>query len=206
MIVSPSWKVLLIGGHSGTGKTLVSRRLAHRYAVGLAEVDDFRLVLDRMNARDQPSALRALLKLVSSPEISADVACDALSTIADTVSYALEIVVANHVATDTPTILEGDGITPAFAAQRVFANRDVEDTVRSVFLIEEDEEQLYHNGIARGRGFDLLPRADQHRFIRLSWLYGQWLRQEAVSRNLPTVAPLPWDTLEDRIINAISAG
>jgi 2-phosphoglycerate kinase len=108
MKVSPSWKVLLIGGHSGTGKTMVSRRLAQRFAVGLAKVDDFRLVLERMNTQDQQPTLHTLLKLVSNPEIPADAACDALSTIAGAVSYALEIVVANHVATDTPTILEGE--------------------------------------------------------------------------------------------------
>jgi 2-phosphoglycerate kinase len=108
MKVSPSWKVLLIGGHSGTGKTMVSRRLAQRFAVGLAKVDDFRLVLERMNTQDQQPALHTLLKLVSNPDIPADVACGALCTIAGAVAYALEIVVANHVATDTPTILEGE--------------------------------------------------------------------------------------------------
>ncbi len=159
-----------------------------------------------MNTQDQQPALRTLLKLVSNPDIPADVARGALCTIAGAVSYALEIVVANHVATDTPTILEGDGITPAFAAQRVFANRDVEDAVRSVFLIEEDEEQLYRNAIERGRGFNLLPKACQYRQVRVSWLYGQRLRQEAMSLSLPVVAPRPWDTLEDRIVNAISPG
>jgi hypothetical protein len=164
---------------------------------------DFRLILERMNTQDQQPALPTLLKLVSNPDIPADVARGALCTIAGAVSYALEIVVANHVATDTPTILEGDGITPAFAAQRVFANRDVEDAVRSVFLIEEDEEQLYRNAIERGRGFNLLPKACQYRQVRVSWLYGQRLRQEAMSLSLPTVSPLPWDTLEERIVNAI---
>jgi hypothetical protein len=167
---------------------------------------DFRLILERMNTQDQQPALPTLLKLVSNPDIPADVARGALCTIAGAVSYALEIVVANHVATDTPTILEGDGITPAFAAQRVFANRDVEDAVRSVFLIEEDEEQLYRNAIERGRGFNLLPKACQYRQVRVSWLYGQRLRQEAMSLSLPVVAPRPWDTLEDRIVNAISPG
>ncbi len=56
-----AWKVLLIGGHSGAGKTVVARDLAHQYGVGLAEVDDFRLALQRMTAPAQQPTLHALL-------------------------------------------------------------------------------------------------------------------------------------------------
>ena len=39
MECSPCWKVLLFGGNSGAGKTVISRWLAKRFGVGLAEVD-----------------------------------------------------------------------------------------------------------------------------------------------------------------------
>ena len=35
------WEVLLLGGASGVGKTQVGYRLAHHFAVGITEVDDF---------------------------------------------------------------------------------------------------------------------------------------------------------------------
>lgn len=193
------WKVLLIGGHSGTGKTVVARHLTQHFGVGLAEVDDFRLVLERMST---PSQLPALHKMttVESEDKSPVERCATLITVGQTVSYALEIVVANHVATNTPMILEGDGIIPSFAAQRVFANLDVESAVRAVFIIEDNEERLFENATTRGRGFTQLSLARQQSQVHQSWLYGQWLKQEAIQHGVPVVSPLPWETLAERII------
>ena len=202
MTADPTWKVLLIGGHSGTGKSLVARCLARRLGVGLVEVDDFRLVLERMTTPQQQPALHALLDIVSRPDASPEAVRDALIKAARTVSCALEIVVANHVATDAPTILEGDSIQPVFAAQRVFANLDVKDSVRAVFLVEGDEGQLCGNATQRQRGFGQLSAGHQCRTVRRSWLHGQWLRQEALRCGVPIVSPRPWETLEERILSA----
>ena len=46
--VTRSWQVLLIGGASGSGKTSVSYRLANHFNVGIIEVDDFQVILERM--------------------------------------------------------------------------------------------------------------------------------------------------------------
>ncbi|MDY6875698.1 MAG: hypothetical protein SWK90_05795 [Chloroflexota bacterium] len=197
------WKVLLIGGHSGVGKTVVARQLARRFGVALAEVDDFRLVLGRMTTPEQQPPLHALLAAGSETDLSPTAVCDSLIAVAQTVSHALEIVVANHVATDTPTILEGDGLLPAFAARRVFANRHVGSSVRAVFLIEEDETRLFRSAVERGRGFESLAPTHQRRQVRVSWLYGQWLQQEAVRYSLPIVTPHPRETLTERIVNVI---
>jgi 2-phosphoglycerate kinase len=207
MAVCPlSWKVLLIGGNSGAGKTAISRRLARRFSVGLAEVDDFRLVLERMTTPEQQPALFRLLALLdvnAQSLASPQVACDALVEAAQVVSHALEIVVANHVATNTPTILEGDGIVPATAAQRVFAGCDVDHAVRAVFLVEQEKTQLLQNAFDKGRGFERLPADFQEHYIDTSWLYGQWLQRNAVRHGLPVVPPRPWETLEERVVSAI---
>ncbi len=55
------WRVLLIGGHSSAGKTVAARQLAMRFAVGLAEVDDFRLALQRAIAPQRLPTLHALI-------------------------------------------------------------------------------------------------------------------------------------------------
>jgi len=198
-----NWSVLLIGGHSGTGKTVVSQRLARRYGVGLAQVDDFRLVLQRMTTPSQQPALHKILRIVSAPDASPEAASEALIQVAQTMSYALEIVVAHHVATHTPLILEGDGIVPAFAAQPVFDGWDVGNSVRAVFLIEADEQQLFRSASKRGRGFEDLSPNQQDKSVRRSWLYGQWLAREAARFGVPVVTSQPWETLEERVVKII---
>ena len=203
---TPDWKVLLIGGNSGAGKTVIARQLAQHFAVGLAEVDDFRLVLERMTTQEQQPALHRLLTLLdvnTQTRAMPQVAQDALIEVAQVVSHALEIVVANHVATHTPTILEGDGILPAFAAQHVFAGLDVEGAVQAVFLIEENKNQLHQNALAKGRGFEQLPTAFQEHYIDVSWQYGRWLQREATRYSVPIVPSRPWDTLEERFVRSI---
>ena len=44
-----------------------------------------------------------------------------------------------------------------------------------------------------------LPEAQQRRQIHASWLFGQWLREEADQHNIPVVAPHPRKTLIERI-------
>ncbi len=46
--VARPWQVLLIGGASGSGKTSVSYRVADHFKVGIIEVDDFQIILERM--------------------------------------------------------------------------------------------------------------------------------------------------------------
>ncbi|MGQ9684364.1 MAG: hypothetical protein ACUVX9_17700 [Anaerolineae bacterium] len=128
---------------------------------------------------------------------------DALIKVARIVCGALEIVVANHVATDTPTILEGDGLLPAFAAQHVFAGRDAEALVPAVFIVEQDEARVLDVVTARSGGSGTWT-ADRHsRYARATWLYGQWLRREAISHSIPVVDCRPWETLADRIVSAV---
>jgi hypothetical protein len=51
------WQVLLLGGASGTGKTRLSYRLARALEIGITEVDDFQVVLERMTTPEQLPAL-----------------------------------------------------------------------------------------------------------------------------------------------------
>ena len=196
------WKVLLLGGHSAVGKTVVARQLAHHYHVGLAEVDDFRLVLQRVTTPEQQPILHSFLTeniLQWSPHAIRD----QMIMINRVVSSALEIVVASHVATNTPCILEGDGILPSFAAQSVFADLDVGRTVRAVFIVEHDRNRVFGSMKTRGRGFETFSAEQQQQWVELSWQYGQWLAVEATRLGLPVVTAQPWGTLAARVQAAI---
>lgn len=198
----PPWTVLLIGGSSGTGKTTLARAVGREIGVAWAHADDFRLVLQRLTTPTQQPALHAFLSddVWSRPP---EELRDRLIAVGGVVSDALEIVVANHVATDAPLVLEGDGILPSFATGRTFAGLDVGDRVRAVFLVEPDEGSVLDAMLARGRGIDVLSEHERRTGARASRLYGLWLRHEAEGRGLPVVETRPWDSLLDRVLEAV---
>jgi 2-phosphoglycerate kinase len=178
--ISTPWRVLLIGGSSGVGKTTVSRIVAEQSRATLAQADDFRLVLQRTTAAPP---------LAAPPDRSASPAArrDAWIDAARFVSTALQIVVAFHVATDAPIVLEGDTILPELAACRRPGGVPVAAHVHGAILAAESEAVLWRNARARGRGFDALSPADQRAEIRRNWLYSEWLVCEAARFGVPVV-------------------
>ncbi|MEI5102839.1 hypothetical protein RB200_35300 [Streptomyces sp. PmtG] len=110
--------------------------------------------------------------------------------IAEALAPAVEAVVANHVGTDTPVILEGDYALPVRARP--------DSPVRAVFLHEDDEAQVAANYLHRE------PEAGPQRHrARVSVLYGRWLAAQARAVDVPVVAPRPWDDLVDRVAEAV---
>lgn len=202
MIAAQPWTVLLIGGSSGTGKTTAARMLGLQLGVPWAQVDDVRLVLQRMTTADQHPILHEILAADADPQTPATTMRDRLIAAGEVVSHALEIVIANHVATHAPLILEGDGLLPALAARTTFADLPT-NNLRAVFVVENDPAALHETMWARDRGFRALSAAAQARQTEQSWLYGQWLRDQAVLHELPVVAARPWMTLSDRILAAL---
>ena len=57
MTEQPNWDVLLIGGHSTSGKSTVGRQLGRRFAVPVSQVDDYRLILQRATNPGQVKGL-----------------------------------------------------------------------------------------------------------------------------------------------------
>jgi 2-phosphoglycerate kinase len=192
------WQVLLLGGASGVGKTSVSYRLARRYGVNLVEVDDFQAVLERMTTPEEQPVLHYWRTHREEWR-----RLDEEGRLAYTLRYgavmaeALEHVIANHLESRTPIVLEGDFLLPSLAAKAAFGDIPADGQVRAVFLYAEDEAQIAWNYRAR-EGREQTERA------RASWRYSEWLRQEASQMGLPTVAARPWDTVLDRVVAAVS--
>lgn len=199
--------VVLLGGNSGCGKTWLARELGLRFQSGWTQVDDVRLALQQLTTPETHPELHVFL---TTPEVwhhPAEKLVAWLIGVGRLVSCALEIVVAHHVATALPIILEGDGIVPSFAAQRSFAGRMVDPgQVKAVFLVESDEAAILHNMRDRGRSITLRPIAEQRAQARMNALYGQWLRREAEQYGLPIITPRPWDTLVERGVAALEKG
>lgn len=179
------WRVLLIGGASGVGKSTVAMRLGQRLGLPWLQVDDFRLAFMRSGV---PFPDADALPTFDGP--------GGLLRHGERLSPAIEVVIENHVDQDNPAILEGDAILPAiFERASVRRNAD-SGWVRAIFLYESEEGAIRENMQIRKVGHTDAAHAHKN------WQYSEWLRQEAESRGLPTLPVRPWDTLEDRILYA----
>ena len=194
------WQVLLLGGPSGTGKTAVSYRLAQHFGIGITEVDDFQVLLETMTTPEQQPVLHFWRTHPAPDQLSAEAIMEQGLRVREVMAPGLEAVIANHLESQTPVVLEGDFIHPALAAQTTFAGLPTARQVRAVFLVEADERQLLEN-FARREPDD----GPQVKRARVSWLYGQWLTHEAERYGLPVVAARPWDTLIDRILAVLAS-
>ncbi|MFE0651114.1 hypothetical protein ACFVZH_21250 [Streptomyces sp. NPDC059534] len=186
----PDWRVLVVGGASGMGKTGVARALARRYDVPVVEVDD---IVEALLAVTRPEHLPEVHIWRTHPEAARQAPESVVErqiAIARSLAPAIEAVVANHVDTDTPVILEGDYVLPVPTTPG--------GLVRSVFLHEDDEAQVAANYLRREPEAGPQP----HR-ARVSVLYGRRLAERARSAGVPVVAPRPWDDLVARVAEAV---
>lgn len=194
-----TWQVLLLGGASGVGKTSVSYRLAHRYGVGLTEVDDFQIVLERMTTPEQYPELHFWR---THPEdarrMDEDEQLDHMLRYSKVMSQALEPVIGNHIESRAPVVLEGDFLLPSLAVRTRYGDVDAAaGQVRAVFLHEPDERQIFENYRAR-------EGEEQPRRTRLSFRHSHWLHQEALRLGVPCVPARPWDTVLERVMAAVA--
>lgn len=198
-----TWRVLLVGGASGTGKSVLAARLARAFEVGLAQADAFRLTIEAVTSPEQQPALHACRDARAVAGLSDDKRCGLWREVAGVVSHALETVIAFHLATAAPLVLEGDTILPSLAAHPNFLGIRAGALVRSVFLVEPDEARLFRNLRDRGRGTHLQSLPEMQRDAHRAWYYGQWLAREAERCVVPVVPSGSWDTLFERTLDAI---
>ncbi len=195
------FKVLLIGGPSGTGKSTAAASLARQLGIPWLQVDDLRLALQfsGLVPREQHPELFFFLDRADW-RVSPEAYRDKLIAVARIISGALRIVVESHIATGVPIVIEGDGILPEFAAR--IASEYGEGQVRSVFIVENDTDVLLANMLKRGRGIDPNASAERQIETRGKALFSDWIQREAERYGLPTVTPLPWEALPERLVSA----
>jgi 2-phosphoglycerate kinase len=199
MAVAPtrSWEVLLLGGASGTGKTSVSYRLARELGIGITEVDDFQVVLERMTTPEQQPVLHFWRTHPDPGSLSPEAIHEQGLDILDVMAPALEAVVENHLEAGTPTVLEGDFIHPALAARDAFGDEPNAGRVRGVFLYEPDEAQVVRNLLAREP-----ETGPQTTRARVSALRAAWIRERCEALGVVALPARPWDTLFHRVLDA----
>jgi 2-phosphoglycerate kinase len=107
-----AWQVLLLGGASGTGKTAVSYRLARYFGVGLTEVDDFQVLLERMTTPEQQPVLHFWRTHRSPDQLSATEIFEQGLEVGQVMASGLDAVIANHLEEQTPVVFGGRLYSP----------------------------------------------------------------------------------------------
>ncbi len=202
------WMVLLIGGPSAVGKTMVARQIGWRFGASWLQVDDLRLAFQRSRVTF-PEGTEALHFFEETPDVwhlPLERLCAALIAVGQMFLPALEVVIENHVDTVAPIVIEGDGILPSLVARPSVQDRASNGQVRAVFLMEPEEDVLLANIIARRRGTTGQTEAELRTEAQAKWLYGQWLASEARSYGLPVLEARPWSTLVERLVAEIQTG
>lgn len=195
------WDALLIGGPSGVGKSSISYLLAQQWRVGITEVDDIVIALEELTTPTQQPEIHFWR---THPDAAAELPVDDILVhqinLARALAPALRAVIANHIETSMPVILDGDYLLPEFCVDTDSGTNTTIERVRSVFVYEDDEAQIVSNFLQREPG-----AGPQHKRAQVSWRYGQWLQEECARYDQIAIRARPWDTLAVRIERALQA-
>jgi 2-phosphoglycerate kinase len=199
--MSHSWHVLLVGGASGSGKTMLARRLGRRYGVNVTQLDDIQAALTAVTTPQEKPLLH--FWRTNWDEFSAFTDDQHLAhflEISRTVfGPIIEAIVADRLGGGDPAIVEGDFVLPDLAVRAAFAGEPARDRVRGLFVGEEDEECLAQNFSDR-QGGDNALRA------RTSRVKAHWLRRRCEALSVPWISSRPWESTADRAIEALRRG
>jgi len=207
----PGWRVLLLGGSAGVGKTQVAQALARQRGLSVLLVDDISLAIQQVTTPAEQPGIHYFPAHPTIWQKPPEALCEGFITVSHALARPLSAAIAHHLCVQSagPIIIAGDDILPALAACRDFSTlhwnlASVTSEMRAVFLVESDEEILVQHLQECGRtSRDLSPR-EQETLARAHWLYGQWLRRQAEGYGLPVVESRPFETLVERV--ALAAG
>ncbi|MDP6666576.1 MAG: isopentenyl transferase family protein [Dehalococcoidia bacterium] len=209
------WKILLIGGSTGTGKTRLAQELGRELRVSVLQVDDLRLGLQAITTETSHPALHSFTgasaeKTLNNPESIVE----GYLSVAEIMEPAVRAVMSHHidVADTGPLIIEGDGILPRLGSVEYLRQVDswfqnvADDTVRSLFLVEEDLQQLRANMYGRARGDGNAPgdrEGDRSILSQGGWRLGQKFKIDAGTYSVPVILSRPFDGLLQRALDAL---
>lgn len=163
----------------------------------MSEQDDLHLAVEAMTTPDQIPLLHYWRTHPESRDFDPQQILDIFIGVCRRLTPALDAVIANHVETKTPIVLEGDYALPEILApERRLPGAPMERVV-GVWLFEPEERQIERNLSARE------PNDDHFKRARVSWLHGEWLKAECERFGLVALPARPWETVLERVIEAV---
>ncbi len=202
------WKVLLIGRSSGVGKTVIARKLAQKLSVSNLLVDDIRLAIQQTTTAANEPDIHVFLNYQKENWERPEKICSDWITVGNFMAKPLGAIIAHHVIVPSAgrIIIEGDGILPILSISSNLHHTNQtqnKKVVRSVFIIEPNEDKIFQNLYTRKRGLESSSQKAQSAFAHASWLFGKSLEEEAKSLGLPIVTARPYDSLAERILENV---
>jgi len=195
------WRVLLIGGATGSGKTSLALALGKYFDVPTLEGDVLRWAIESAVALGSDPDLHPFHDVElwnrPGPEI-----LDSSLRQSARLCQINEVVLARRHFSKRPLILESVWILPEFASQPSFNGIEMSGEVRSLFLYEQDvtalAERLY------GRDGELGLPSNQPSRLKMLYEYGLLMKERAEALGLPVLPSRPFETLVDRAIEALT--
>ena len=123
----------------------MSRPLARRFDADLTAVDDIQAALERMTSPEQYPELHRW-RLHPRDVVALDDEGMLAHTLANAavVCEALEPIIAEHLESSVPVVLDGDFLLPSLAAKATFDDVPADGRVQALFLYD-DERRLLEN-------------------------------------------------------------
>jgi 2-phosphoglycerate kinase len=190
-VSTSSWIVTLICGASGVGKSSIAAPLARRYGVPLAEADDIATALNALTTPDQAPALHLWDERPEAHGWTPARIADHTIAVAEELRRGFEAVIADHVESATPVVMEGDYLLPDLGI-------GLREAVRAVVVSEPDEDRIVMNYLSREAGAE-----EQRLRARVSKLLDAELSVRAGRVAVPVVAAWPWTDSLDRVDAAL---
>jgi 2-phosphoglycerate kinase len=194
-------RLLLIGGSAGSGKSTVARSLASQLGAGWLQIDTVWVALKAAVRPDTPAYDElAVDQRIADENDSDEVILAAQVAAAETVCRVLPEVLAFELATHDVLVSDGAWLTPSFVTGLALHDTDVS----AIYL-----QHTSLNGVATALAPRLVGRERQERHIRMDrriWQYGDWLAAEARRHGFPVLDPLPFDSIDARVMHALGAG
>lgn len=206
------WRVLLIGGNSGVGKTFIARELVRPLGIPFIMADDIRIALQQATTAVHNPNLHVFLGYEEAQWQQPETILRDWITVANEMIKPLKAIMAHHIFVEEAgqLIIEGDSILPALARQQTFNDAPgsnkvvIGEKVQAIFMIEDNEEKILSNLRQRDRGISAVSEKQQAAFARASALYARWLAQEARANQIPVLAAEPRENIMERIMGIIT--